>query len=338
MIFDHDRRVEVRAVFLDFGSVNRGDMDCGSLERAITPWQYFHDSSEREVLERIQNADVIVSNKVYIGREAIFAAKDLKLICVAATGYNNIDLAAAVERAVPVCNVRGYATPSVVQHVFMLMLNLVRHFVDYQVLVKEGGWQASRFFCPLDYDIQELSGKALGIIGYGELGHAVAEVAQAFGMKVLIADHKGKLPRPGRMAFDDMIREADVITLHCPFSQETHHLISRREFELMKPSALLINTARGQLVNETDLLHSLLTHRIAGAAVDVIQEEPPSADHIMLRQLPRNLIVTPHIAWASRESRQRLLDQLAANIRHFFQNEPFNQITDALNSCAADQC
>ena len=327
----------MRAVFLDFGSVTRGDMDCGSLERAISPWQYFHDSSEQEVPERIQNADVIVSNKVYISREAIFAAKQLKLICVAATGYNNIDLIAAAERAVPVCNVRGYATPSVVQHVFMLMLNLARHFVDYQALVKKGGWQASRFFCPLDYDIQELSGKTLGIIGYGELGHAVAEVARAFGMQVLIADHKGDTPRPGRKAFDDVICEADVITLHSPFSQETHHLISRREFERMKPSALLINTARGQLVNEADLLHSLSTGQIAGAAIDVIQEEPPHASNMLLRQAPPNLIVTPHVAWASRESRQRLLDQLAGNIRNFFQHEPFNQITDALNPCAADQ-
>ncbi|MBL8498353.1 2-hydroxyacid dehydrogenase [Nitrosomonas sp. JL21] len=327
----------MRAVFLDFGSVTRGDMDCGSMERAISPWQYFDDSSEQDVLERIQSADVAVSNKVYIGHEAIVAAKHLKLICVAATGYNNIDLAAAAEHAVPVCNVRGYATPSVVQHVFMLMLNLARHFVDYQALVKEGGWQASRFFCPLDYDIQELSGKKLGIIGFGELGQAVAEVARAFGMQVLIADHKGKLPCPGRMAFDDVMRDADVITLHCPYSQETHQLISRREFELMKPSALLINTARGQLVNEADLLHSLRTHRIAGAALDVIQEEPPGADNSMLRQLPPNLIVTPHIAWASRESRQRLLDQLAGNIRHFFRNEPFNQIMDALHSSAAGQ-
>lgn len=327
----------MRAVFLDFGSVTRGDMDSETLEQSISPWRYFHDSSEAEVLERIQDADVIVSNKVYISREAIVTAKHLKLICIAATGYNNVDLAAADECAVPVCNVRGYATPSVVQHVFMLMLNLARHFVDYQALVKRGGWQASRFFCPLDYDIQELSGKALGIIGYGELGHAVAVIGQTFGMQVLIAEHKGKLPRPGRMAFDDVIREADFISLHCPFSQDTQHLISRREFGLMKSSAFLINTARGQLVNEADLLHSLSTGQIAGAAIDVIEEEPPGAGSILLRHPPPNLIVTPHIAWASRESRQRLLDQLAGNIRHFFQNEPFNQITDAVHQSAADQ-
>ncbi len=321
----------MRAVFFDFGSVTRGDMDCAVLERAISPWHYYQDSSEQEVRERIQQAEVVVSNKVFIGREAIAAGQRLKLICVAATGYNNIDLKAAAERAIPVCNVRGYATPSVVQHVFMLMLNLARRFVDYQELVKRGGWQASQFFCPLDYGIQELSGKIVGIIGFGELGKSVAQIAQAFGMHVLIAEHKDKPPRPGRAAFDDVIRQADFITLHCPFSSETHHLISRREFELMKPSAYLINTARGQLVNEADLLHSLSTGRIAGAAIDVIQEEPPTEDNPILQQQPANLIVTPHIAWASRESRQRLLDQLAGNIEHFFQHKPFNQITDALN-------
>lgn len=320
----------MRAVFLDFGSVTRGDMDCAALERAISPWQYYHDSSEQEVLERIRAAEVVVSNKVFIDRAAIAVTENLKLICVAATGYNNVDLAAAAERNIPVCNVRGYATPSVVQHVFMLMLNLARHFVAYQELVKRGGWQASRFFCPLDYGIQELSGKKLGIIGFGELGKAVAEVARVFGMQLLIAEHKGKPPRPGRTVFDDVIREADFITLHCPFSQETCHLIGRREFELMKPSAYLINTARGELVNEADLLWSLSTGCIAGAAIDVLQGEPPGKDNPILQQRPENLVVTPHIAWASRESRQRLLDHLAGNIENFLQHKPFNQITDAL--------
>ena len=321
----------MRAVFLDFGSVTRGDMDCAALERAVSPWQYHHDSTEVEVPERIRAAEVIVSNKVFISRAAIDAAQQLKLICVAATGYNNVDLEAAAVRNIPVCNVRGYATPSVVQHVFMLMLNQARHFIDYQALVKRGGWQQSQFFCPLDYPVMELSGKTLGIIGHGELGHAVAHVAQAFGMQVLIAEHKGKPPRPGRIAFDEMLRQADFITLHCPLSPDTQQLISRRELELMKPSAYLINTARGGLINEADLLSSLSNGQIAGAAIDVIQGEPPGADNPILRELPPNLIVTPHIAWASRESRQRLLDQLAGNIENFFHHKPFNQITDALN-------
>lgn len=322
----------MRAVFLDFGSVTRGDMDCAALERAITPWQFYHDSSEAEVAERIRDAEVIVSNKVYISRDAIATAQSLKLICIAATGYNNVDLAAAAEYGVPVCNVRGYATPSVVEHVFMLMLNLARHFSDYQALVKRGDWQQSQFFCPLDFPVIELSGKTLGIIGHGELGHAVAQVARAFGMQVLIAEHKDKPPRAGRTAFDDVLRQADFVTLHCPLSPDTQHLFSCREFELMKPTAYLINTARGGLVNEADLLQSLSSGQIAGAAIDVIQGEPPGPDNRILRELPPNLIVTPHIAWASRESRQRLLDQLAGNISNFFQHRPFNQVTDALKA------
>jgi glycerate dehydrogenase len=320
----------MRAVFLDFGSVTRNDMDCSSLERTIAPWRFYHNSAEEEVSARIRQAEVIVSNKVFIGREAIQAAQRLRLICVAATGYNNVDLIAAAKRHIPVCNVRGYATPSVAQHVFMLMLNLARHFVDYRELVKNGGWQASPFFCPLDFGIQELSGKKLGIIGFGELGKAVAHIAHAFSMHVLIADHKNQPPRPGRIAFDHVLQQADFITLHCPLSPDTQQLIGRREFELMKPSAYLINTARGGLINEADLLEYLHNKRIAGAAIDVIQGEPPQQDNLILRRQLGNLIVTPHIAWASKESRQRLLDQLAGNIENFFAHKPFNQILDAL--------
>ena len=317
-----------RAVFLDFGSVTRGDLDCASLEKAIWPWQYYHDSSEREILERIRNSEVIVSNKVFLNHAAIAAANRLKLICVAATGYNNIDLTAATEHNIPVCNVRGYATFCVAQHVFMLMLNLIRSFRNYQELIQRGGWQDSNFFCPLDFDIQELSGKTVGIIGFGSSGQEVAQIAQAFRMHLLIAEHKNKKPRDGRTAFDEVLRRADFITLHCPLSQETFHLISRREFEMMKPSAFFINTARGGLINEQDLLHCLSIGRIAGAAIDVLQQEPPGRDNLLIQEQPKNLIITPHIAWASREARQRLLNQLADNISNFFQHKAFNQINN----------
>ncbi|MDH5553476.1 MAG: 2-hydroxyacid dehydrogenase [Nitrosomonas sp.] len=314
------------AVFLDFGSATRGDMDCTKLEQAISPWCFYEESSEQQVLERIKDVEVVISNKVFLNRAAIFAADRLKLICVAATGYNNIDLVAAAERNIPVCNVRAYATPSVVQHVFMLMLNLSCRFVEYQALVKSGGWQASKFFCPLDFGIEELSGKTLGIVGYGELGKGVAEIAKAFGMQVLIAERKNMPARQGRVAFDEVISQADFVTLHCPLSTDTQDLMSQREFELMKSSAYLINTARGGLVSETDLLHSLTTEKIAGAALDVLQEEPPRNDNLILQHQSANLIVTPHMAWASRQSRQRLLDQLADNINNFFQGKSFNQV------------
>lgn len=321
----------MRAIFLDFGSVSRNDLDCTSLEQAISPWHYYHDSSEQEILQRICEAEVVVSNKALINREAIEAAKSLKLICIAATGYNNVDLAAAAERDIAVCNVRNYATPSVAQHVFLLMLSLSRHFIDYHELVKRGGWQSSQFFCPMDFPIHELSGKTVGIIGYGVLGSAVAQVAQAFGMNVLIAEHKNTTPRPSRTGFDDVIRQSDFITLHCPLSEDTHHLISQRELAMMKSSAYLINTARGGLINEADLLESLSSQGIAGAAIDVIRQEPPAQDSLLLRHQPNNLIITPHIAWASVESRQRMLNLLADNIRNFLQHKPFNQIIDVLN-------
>ncbi len=317
----------MRAVFLDFGSVTRGDMDCTVLDQVISPWHFYEESSEQQVLERIKPVEVVVSNKVFLNRAAIFAAERLKLICVSATGYNNIDLTAAAERNIPVCNVRGYATPSVVQHVFMLILNLSCRFLEYQELMKTGGWQASKFFCPLDFGIEELSGKTLGIIGHGELGRGVAEIAKAFGMQLLIAEHKGKPARSGRTAFDKVISQADFISLHCPLSPDTHNLIAREEFEQMKSSAYLINTARGGLVNETDLLQSLTSGNIAGAAIDVLQEEPPQKNNVMLQHQAANLIITPHMAWASRQSRQRLLNQLAENIRNFFQNKPFNQVS-----------
>lgn len=316
----------MRAVFLDFGSVTRGDLDCTALKQAASSWQFYDETSAEHVVERIKEAEVVVSNKFSLNRTAIFSAKRLKLICVAATGVNNIDLAVAAERGIPVCNVRAYATPSVVQHVFMLMLNLSRHFIEYHQLVKNGRWQTSPHFCPLDFDIDELSGKILGVIGFGELGRAVAGVAKAFGMQVLIAEHKGSPVRTGRTAFDQVISQADFVTLHCPLTEETRDLISLREFELMKPTAYLINTARGGLVNERELLYSLSSGRIAGAATDVLQSEPPVHGNELLQYLPTNLIVTPHIAWASRQSRQRLLDQIAVNIQNFLQGKPFNQV------------
>ncbi len=316
----------MRAVFLDFGSVTRGDMDCTALERVISPWRYYDETSTEQVAERIREAEVIVCNKLSLDRAAIVSAKNLKLICVAATGYNNIDLTMAAERKIPVCNVRTYATPSVVQHVFMLMLNLSRHFIEYQQLVGNGRWSASAHFCPLDFDIEELTGKILGVVGFGELGRAVAEMAKAFGMQVMIAEHKDQPARDGRIAFDQVISQADFITIHCPLSEETRNLISRREFEMMKSTVYIINSARGGVMNETDLLDSLSSGRIAGAATDVLQKEPPIDGNVLLQYPRTNLIITPHIAWASRQSRQRLLNQIAGNIHKFFQNKPFNQV------------
>lgn len=325
----------MRAVFLDFDSVTRGDVDRTALERVVSPWVFYRDTDSVELAERVRDAEIIVTNKTGLNHATIFAANKLKLVCVSATGYNNIDLAAAAERGVAVCNVRSYATQSVTQHVFMLMLALTRHFVDYQQLIKSGGWQSSRFFCPLDYPIEELTGKTLSIIGYGELGRAVARVAEVFGMRVLIAEHKDAHSiRAGRVAFNDALAGADFISLHCPLSPQTHHLIGEREFAAMQSSACLINTARGGLIDETALLQSLQSGQIAGAAIDVLQQEPPAAGHPLLAYSHSNLIITPHIAWASRSARQRVLELVAENIDNFQHGRAFNQVTDALKDRA----
>lgn len=318
-------------VFLDFGSVTRGDIDRATLEQAVSPWIYHDNTSWEQVTERIKEAEIIVSNKVQLDRTAIFAADRLKLICVAATGYNNVDLAAAAERNIPVCNVRNYATGSVAQHTLMFMLNFACRFVEYRQLIKKGGWQTSTYFCPLDFSVMELAGKTLGIIGHGKLGSAVANIAQAFDMQLLIAEHKSASSiRPGRTAFNDVIQQADFITLHCPLSTDTRHLIGKRELSLMKPSVYLINTARSGLINEDDLLQALYSGRIAGAAIDVLQEEPPVNGNPLLDYPHPNLLITPHSAWASVESRQRMINLLADNIGNFLQNKPFNQINTVL--------
>ena len=317
----------MQTVFLDFGSVTRGDIDRTILEQATSPWTYHDNTAQEQVMERIREAEIVVSNKVLLDRAAIFAANRLKLICVAATGYNNVDLAAAAERNIPVCNVRNYATPSVAQHALMFMLNFACRFTEYQQLIKKGGWQTSTYFCPLDFSVMELAGKTLGIIGYGELGKAVARLAEAFGMQLLIAEHKSASAiRPGRTAFNDVIRKADFITLHCPLSEATRDLISEQEFNQIKSSAYLINTARSDLINEHDLLQALYSGQIAGAAIDVLKEEPPVNGSPLLDYPHPNLLVTPHSAWASIESRQRMINLLAANIRNFLHNKPFNQI------------
>jgi glycerate dehydrogenase len=311
-------------VFLDISSVDRGDLDLAMLKATLPSWQMFEQSAAQQIVPRIAQAHVVVANKAPLMKHTLAQAKDLTLICVAATGTNNVDLEAAAQQGVTVCNVRDYATASVVQHVFTLMLNLSTQFLSYHQAVLAGRWQASDQFCLLDYPIQELAGKILGIIGYGVLGHAVAKAAEVFGMKVIIADHKGVKPRSDRIAFEEVLAQADVVTLHCPLTEATKHLIGPEELVAMKSSALLINVARGGIVDEPALLQALQQQQIAGAGFDVLTEEPPVHSNVLLDTTLPNLIVTPHIAWASRESRQRLIDEIVKNIEAFKANQPRN--------------
>lgn len=307
----------MKGVILDLKSIDNGDIDLSILKNVIPGWQYYDNTLDTDVISRINNADIVIANKVNLSKLHFDQAPLLKLICIAATGTNNVDLNAALSAGITVTNVTNYATPSVVQHVFCLILALTRKLNQYQTAIRDGHWQKSPFFCLQDYPITELAGKTLGIVGYGVLGSAVAKVGEAFGMQVLVAARKGATPQDGRVLLEELLAQSDVVSLHCPLTSETRDLIGAKEFDLMKPGALLINTARGGIVDEKALVNAIQSQSIAGAGVDVLSEEPPVHGNPLLdMQLP-NLIVTPHIAWASVESRQRVINEIAENIIAF---------------------
>ena len=313
-------------IFLDTASIQRGDLDFAGLSSALPAWKYHDTTPTKQVAQRIAQAEVVVSNKAYVGADALESAAKLKLICIIATGTNNVDLNAAKAQGIAVCNVTGYAPPSVSQHVFTLILALVTQLEKYRAAVKDGAWQRASGFSMLDYQIWELAGKTLGIVGYGSLGQAVARIGEAFGMRVMIAARPGQGPSAGRVPLHDLLRAADVVSLHCPLTEQTKGLIGAHELALMQPHALLINTARGGIVDEAALAQALREHRIGGAGVDVLTVEPPVDSNVLLDADIPNLIVTPHIAWASREARQRLLDEVALNIAAFLRGELRNRV------------
>lgn len=305
-----------------------GDLDRAPLERALPGWRWYRVEDPEPVEARLAGAEVAVTNKVVIDAARLerSAAEGLRLVCVAATGTNNVDLEAARAAGVAVANVVGYATPAVVQHVFALVLALSTRLLDYRAAVAAGRWSASARFCLLDYPVREIAGKTLGVAGYGELGRGVARVAEAFGMEVLIAERRGRTPRPGRLALEALLPRVDVLTLHCPLTPETRGLIGAAELALMRPDALLVNTARGGIVDEAALANALRAGRLGGAGVDVLGREPPSADHPLLAADLPNLIVTPHTAWASREARQRVFEEIARNIEAFRDGAARNRV------------
>ncbi len=316
----------MHGVILDGDSLGP-DLDLSRLRETLQRWTVHAATPAGETAARIRDADVVVSNKVLVGATEIARAPSLKLICVAATGTNNVDLQAARARAIPVCNVRGYGTPSVVEHVFALMLTLRRSLDAHRAGVKAGDWTASPFFCLFPAPIGELSGATLGIVGYGELGRGVARIAEAFGMRVLVAARPGSTTAPeGRVLLEEMLPQLDVLTLHCPLTPETEHLIGARELALMPSHAIVINTARGGIVDETALVEALKGGVIGGAGMDVLRVEPPPAGQVLLQPGIPNLVVTPHVAWAGQQSRQRLIDQVADNIRAYLDGAPRNLV------------
>lgn len=318
----------MKAVFLDFGTYYPEGLDVSGLDGAV-PDFIFHDRTEPEdTLAHMRGAEIVLSNKVVITKDIIAQCPDLRLIIAGATGYNNIDVEAARDADVTVCNVRGYSTPSVTQHVFSLILMLRTQMFRYYEDVKTQRWQECRDFCFLDYPIHELAGQTLGLIGYGDLAKSVEGVAKAFGMDILIADHKGLSEmRDGRTSFDDVIARSDVISLHCPLTPETTDLLGAAEFAAMKNSAILINTARGGIANEVELAQALRDGVIAGAGVDVLSKEPPSDGNPLLDPSVPNLVVTPHTAWASRQAVQRMFDQLSEVIHAYRGGKPMNVVS-----------
>lgn len=293
-------------------------------------WLEYPRTSQSEVEARLQGCTVAIVNKVRITGEMIGRLPDLRMVAVAATGTNNVDLAACQARGIVVSNIRGYARHTVPEHVFALLLALSRNLFAYRQSVQEGRWQRSDQFCFFDHPIRDLHGATLGVVGSGSLGEGVVRLAEAFGMKVLRAERKGVAAvRPGYTAFEAVLGEADALSLHCPLTPETTGLIGEAELRAMKPSALLINTARGGLVDEAALIRALREGWIAGAGFDVITAEPPPEGHPMvapeLLALP-NFLLTPHVAWASRPAMQALADQLIDNIEAFAAGSPRNQV------------
>ncbi|MDF2390227.1 glycerate dehydrogenase [Aeromonas sp. 2MA4] len=304
-------------VFLDSDTLDAGI----TLHRPDFPhhWQSHPSTAPEQVVERLKNASIAIINKVRIGATELAQLPDLKLIALAATGSDNVDLEACRAANVGVCNIRNYSGPSVPEHAMALMLALSRNLFAWRQSLLEGRWQQSGQFCFFDHNIMDLHGKQLGIIGKGTLGQGLGERAQGMGMIVRYAQSQiGASHDEDRLPLDALLQSSDVVSLHCPLTPYTRHLIGERELALMKPGALLINVGRGGLVDEAALLKALANGRLGGAGFDVASVEPPPPDHPLMQALQYpNFILTPHVAWASEESMQRLADQLIDNINAF---------------------
>ena len=280
-----------------------------------------------ETLERIRGADIVITNKVVISAQAFAENPQLKLVAVTATGVNNVDVEAAKQNGTAVCNIRAYGNESVAEHAFMMMITLMRNLPAYQRDVAAGLWENSPFFCHLGAPMRDLNGKTLAIFGRGNIGKTLATYAQAFKMNVVFAEHKNaQSVRDGYVSFDEAIRSADVVSLNCPLTPQTANMIGEAELQQMKPGAILINCGRGDLVDEAALVAALKYGQIGGAGFDVLTQEPPRDGNPLLKTRLPNLIVTPHIAWASQEAANRLFDILLDNINRFVAGNPQNLV------------
>ena len=312
----------MRIVILDGLTTNPGDVSWEPLER-LGSLAVFDRTAPGDVAARAADADAVLTNKAIVGREQIAALPRLKYVGVLATGFNIVDVAAARERGIPVCNVPEYSTPNVVQATWALILELANRVGHHDRTVHEGHWAACHDFCYWHGDLVELAGRTLGIVGHGRIGRGVAAVGRAFGMRVIHHRRQGG-GDPAYVDLDTLFRESDVVSLHCPLTPETKGLVDARRLAMMKPTAFLVNTARGPLVDEAALAAALNAGQIAGAAVDVLSVEPPPASNPLLTA--KNCVITPHVAWATRDARRRLIDVTAANLAAFAAGQPQNVV------------
>ena len=311
----------MKAVLLDWATMGP-DLDITELQALLPELEIYDDTDDDQMAKRIAGAEIVLGNKVMLSESLFDSAPNMRFIGLTATGTDNVDLVAAKERGIAVCNIRAYCTQSVAEHVFGCLLGLAHKLGDYAADVRQGAWQEADNFCMLTHPIKELSAMTLGIVGYGELGKGVAQVAGAFNMEVLVAARPGIDEIPdGRVSMDELLQRADAITLHCPLNDVTRNLFGATEFAAMKKTAFLINTARGGLVDSAALVDALRDGEIAAAAVDVLPQEPPVNGDPLLNYIGNNLIVTPHIAWGTLTARQAAIDELTANIAAFLQGE-----------------
>ena len=309
-------------------------LERNTVQATFRPPQFPHqwidhaETTAPQVAERVRDATIIISNKLSLGEPELSGALSLKLIAIAATGSDCVDLDYSRRAGIAVCNVRGYAAHSVSEHVLMMILALRRNLLAYRADVRLGLWNQSKQFCLLTHELHDIRGSVIGIVGYGAIGKAMARLSTAVGMRVLISERKGaRALRQGRTSFENTLQQSDVVSLHCPLTEETRGLIRAAEFHSMKPNALLINTARGALIDDLALIEALRSRQIAGAGIDALREEPPRHENALLDCDLPNLIITPHVAWASKEAMQTLADQVIDNLEAFIGGRPQNLLT-----------
>ncbi len=316
----------MKAVFLDWATMGP-NLDISEMRAALPELEVFEATEPEQVAERIADATYVLANKMRLTDELLDNCPNLRFIGLTATGTDNIDVEAAKRHGVAVCNIRAYCTQSVAEHVFACLLSLAHSLGRYVADVRAGAWQQSQDFCMLTHPVRELSSMTLGVVGFGELGRGVARLAEAFNMEVIVSARPGAAEvSDDRVPFDELLARADVITLHCPLTNDTRGLFGAAEFAAMKKDAILINTARGGLVDSAALADALRQGEIAAAAIDVLPKEPPVNGDPLLDYEGDNLLVTPHIAWATFDARQAAIDELTANVVAFQEGRERNRI------------